>query len=315
MITRSRSLRILVLAQLLATLPAASSVSAADLPTKEKKVVLIAGPVGSHPRGVHEYEKDVCWLQYALDTSPNTHGIKTEVHFNGWPRNPATLEDADTIVLIGDGSDRGEQAHPFLVSNRLEVIERQMKRGCGLVALHYSTFVPKARAGDKFLDWIGGYFDYESGPPPQHWYSKIKVATVNVSPGAPNHPICRGLESYQLTEEFYYNIRFRENDPRLTPILLAPIPGESQPQAVAWAVERTDGGRGFGFTGGHNPQNWRLKSFRKMVLNAIVWTAHAEVPEGGVQSDISGTIRALIVTGWHHPGHAWRATTPVLKLR
>ena len=55
----------------------------------------------------------------------------------------------------------------------------------------------------------------------------------------------------------------------------AVIPGEKKPQTVAWAVERKDGGRGFGFTGGHFFANWYVPEFRKMVLNAIVWTAKA----------------------------------------
>ena len=48
--------------------------------------------------------------------------------------------------------------------------------------------------------------------------------------------------------------------------------------------ERPDGGRGFGFTGGHFHWNRGHDQFRKLVLNAIVWTARVEVPEGGVPS-------------------------------
>jgi hypothetical protein len=51
---------------------------------------------------------------------------------------------------------------------------------------------------------------------------------------------------------------------------------------VAWAYERKDGHRGFGFTGGHFHWNWGNDEFRQVVLNAIVWTAHREVPEDGV---------------------------------
>jgi hypothetical protein len=57
-------------------------------------------------------------------------------------------------------------------------------------------------------------------------------------------------------------------------------------QTLAWAVERKDGGRGFGFTGDHTHKNWRIEGFRKMVLNAIVWTAKIEVPKDGVESSL-----------------------------
>jgi trehalose utilization protein len=53
-------------------------------------------------------------------------------------------------------------------------------------------------------------------------------------------------------------------------------------QHVAWATERDDGGRGFGFTGGHVHWNWADPNFRKLVLNAIVWCANVDVPKDGV---------------------------------
>ena len=60
-----------------------------------------------------------------------------------------------------------------------------------------------------------------------------------------------------------------------------------EPQHVAWATERADGGRGFGFTGGHFHKNWGDDNFRKLVLNAILWTAKVEVPKNGVESSVS----------------------------
>jgi len=58
----------------------------------------------------------------------------------------------------------------------------------------------------------------------------------------------------------------------------------STPEHVAWAYERADGGRGFGFTGGHWHWSWASNDFRKLVLNSLVWTAGAEVPADGVPS-------------------------------
>jgi hypothetical protein len=53
---------------------------------------------------------------------------------------------------------------------------------------------------------------------------------------------------------------------------------------MMWAVERPDGGRGIGFTGGHWHRNWAIDDFRRLVLNAILWTAKVEVPDSGVVS-------------------------------
>jgi len=60
-----------------------------------------------------------------------------------------------------------------------------------------------------------------------------------------------------------------------------------EPQHVAWAYERADGGRGFGFTGAHFHDNWANDDFRKLVLNAILWVAKVDVPKSGVKSHVT----------------------------
>jgi trehalose utilization protein len=54
-----------------------------------------------------------------------------------------------------------------------------------------------------------------------------------------------------------------------------------------WVAERAGGGRGFGFTGGHFHKNWAQDDFRKVVFNAILWIAKADVPADGVPSAVS----------------------------
>ena len=58
-------------------------------------------------------------------------------------------------------------------------------------------------------------------------------------------------------------------------------------EAMMWSVERADGGRGIGFTGGHFHDNWGNDSFRKVVLNAFLWLAHAEIPANGIESTVT----------------------------
>jgi len=60
-----------------------------------------------------------------------------------------------------------------------------------------------------------------------------------------------------------------------------------EPQHMAWAMQRENGGRGFGWTGSHFHRNWGNDNFRKLMLNAILWTAKMEVPADGVQSEVS----------------------------
>jgi predicted amidohydrolase/type 1 glutamine amidotransferase len=288
------------------------SAPAADLVKPTRKVVLIAGPLDSHPKDTHEYEKNVILLKHCLDTSPNLKGrLRTEVHFGGWPKDPSTLDDADTIVMTSGGSDRQETDHPLYVGDRLQQLEKQMRRGCGLVQFHWSTFNP-SRFHEQITDWVGGYFDYETGTGPNKWFSAIQTREWNAVLGSPAHPISRGVKPFKLTEEFYFNLRFREIDRRLAPILLKETGGNATSNTVGWAVERQDGGRGFGFTGGHFYTNWWLPDFRKLILNAIVWSAGVEVPAGGVESGLDERIKTLIITGHNHPAHDWRAVTAAL---
>ena len=103
-------------------------------------------------------------------------------------------------------------------------------------------------------------------------------------------------------------MRFRPGMDGVTPVLSAVAPDSTMgrpdgahsgnptvreavknkvPQHVAWAVQRADGGRGFGFTGGHFHKGWANDDQRKLVLNAILWTAKADVPADGVASKVT----------------------------
>src|SRR3954454_20720438 len=83
------------------------------------KIVLIAGEVhqgpGGHPSGTHEYELSARLLKHALVSAGNVSDVRCEVHLGGWPREPKTLDDADTIVVLSDGADRKLEDHPLLV--------------------------------------------------------------------------------------------------------------------------------------------------------------------------------------------------------
>ena len=106
-------------------------------------------------------------------------------------------------------------------------------------------------------------------------------------------------------ESWFYHMRFVEDRTGFTPILTDLPPPETlrrkdgprsgnpavrkavangETQHVAWAYERKYGGRGFGFTGGHNHVSWQDDGYRKIMLNAILWTAGLDVPKNGVDS-------------------------------
>ena len=257
-----------------------------------RRILIIAGTPDGHPPGTHEYAKSAELVRDAVanDAAASGDSVAVETATGGWPMDPAAIERADTIALFTSGSDRREQDHPLLVGDHMDQIAKAMARGCGLVTFHYSTFAPN-RIGPRILEWTGGYFDYESGPGPRNWYSRINTWEARLEPATPDHPICRGIEPFTIKEEIYWRIRFRDDDTRLVPILKTVAPGDKEPQTVAWAVERADGGRGFGFTGGHFFAHWQNEPFRRLMVNAILWTAKAEVRDASHHEAFESTGR------------------------
>jgi hypothetical protein len=64
------------------------------------------------------------------------------------------------------------------------------------------------------------------------------------------------------------------------------VAASGREETMMWTFERPDGGRGFGFTGGHTHANWGDDNQRKVVLNALLWIAKVDVPKNGVESHV-----------------------------
>lgn len=236
------------------------------------KIVLVAGKP-SHGAGEHEFRAGTLLLEKCLRENP---GIEPVVVVGGWPADASIFDGARALVFYLDGGD----GHPMIQDDRLALIGTLMKKGVGLVCLHYAVEVPKERGGPEFLDWIGGYYERP--------YSQNPVNDVAVTQASPEHPISRGWKSFAGRDEWYYKIRFRPGDSRVTPILTTMLPKDSpEREVIAWAVERADGGRGFGFTGWHYLNNFGIPDFRRMIVNAILWSAKLDVPPGGAKCDIT----------------------------
>lgn len=259
--------------------------------TGTKKIVFIAGKP-SHGPGDHEYRAGFLLLQKCL---ANVSGITSVVYSNDWPTESHALDDAAAIVMFSDGTGR----HPALQDDRLQQLGELMKKGVGFGCIHYAVEPVREKGEKEFIDWMGGAFEIFWSVNP-FWTADFKQL--------PQHPVTRGVQPFSINDEWYFNMRFRPNMEGVTPILTAVAPPDTMsrpdgdhsgnpavrklveqqvPQHVMWVAERPDGGRGFGFTGGHRHTNWGNEDFRKVVLNAIVWIAKADVPENGVASTVT----------------------------
>ncbi len=255
---------------------------------KKAKIVFISGKP-SHGRMAHEHRAGNILLAKRLNAS----GLNVEatvVEKYGWPKDEKILEDASTIVIFCTGHTR------HLLHKRLDSFDKLMKKGIGVVMIHWATEAEKGKAGNKFLEWMGGFCDLHWSVNP-HWKPEFKTF--------PKHPIANGVKPFSVHDEWYYHMRFVKGMKGVTPILSALPPAstlkrpdgarsgnpavrkavaEGKKQHVAWAYQRKDGGRGFGFTGAHNHVSWKDDNYRKVVLNAILWTAKVKVPKDGCPS-------------------------------
>ncbi|MBM3724901.1 MAG: ThuA domain-containing protein [Acidobacteria bacterium] len=248
---------------------AAVPLLAASLNAAQKKIVLIAGRP-SHPPGSHEFNAGVTLLDKVL----RQNKVFPVIVRGGWPEDPAVFQDAASIVFYMDGGER----HPMLQPGRLEMLRTLAAKGAGIACLHYAVEVPKDNGGAELLSWIGGYYERP--------YSTNPVNDATLEPGAPAHEISRGWSGFSIRDEWYYRMRFEPTG--VIPILTTMLPkNDPQREVVAWAKQRPGGGRGFGFTGGHFHRNWANPDFRRLVTNAILWTAKAKIPRGGARCDVS----------------------------
>jgi type 1 glutamine amidotransferase len=256
----------------------------------DKKILLIAGRP-SHGPGDHEFNAGCNLLKKCLDGVP---GIRAEVHNMGWPKDDKAFEGVDAVLIYADGGG----GHPAIRPERMALISALAKKGVGIGCAHYGVEVPKGDPGKAMHEWIGGYYENAFSVNPM-WSPEFK--------SFPDHPVTRGVKPFSVVDEWYFNMRFREDTKGLTHILVAkpsdqvrngpyvfpkgPYPhiqeAKGRDETMMWTLDRADGGRGFGFTGGHKHLNWGNENFRKVVLNALLWIAKADVPAGGVDSTVS----------------------------
>lgn len=258
------------------------------LPLKDKKKIAFFAGRPSHGPGEHEHRAGCMLLADHLNKHFGDKVLAT-VYTGGWPNDPSALDNVDAIVSFTDGG----AGHPL--NYHIKELDEAMKRGVGLGCIHYAVETTKGEFGEKFLEWIGGYFEPHWSVNP-HWKAGYQAL--------PEHEVTRGVKPFQTQDEWYYHMRFRPGMKDVTPILSAVPPPETlsrpdgphsgnpfvreavargESQVTMWVATRDNGqGRGFGCTGSHFHKNWANDDYRKLILNACAWIAKVDIPEDGV---------------------------------
>jgi hypothetical protein len=237
------------------------------------KVILLAGGPSSKTMA-HEYFAGCALLMEWLKQQPGVWPVMAR----GWPANEAVLKGARSIVYFGDGG--GKQ--PFLDAKRWATLQQMRTSGVGLVLLHQAMDFPLGAQGDEIKRWLGAVYHSDIGSR-GHWDMEFNKITP--------HPVTNGVKPFAAPADgWLYNLHFANQG--VTPLLVGAVPDKSRSTAdakkhngrdevIAWAYEQPDGTRGFGFTGADLHKSWSYESQRKLVLNAILWTAKLPVPKEG----------------------------------
>jgi type 1 glutamine amidotransferase len=235
--------------------------------------VLFVGKEPDHPFGTHMYMHTGIMLSKCLAL---TNGVET-VASQGWPKDPKVLEGVSTIVIYASPA-----AEMLLDVPHRDQVDALIKKGVGLITIHWASSVRKEnfeRIGPKWMSYLGGT-----------WVSNVGLhtGTSPLKQLQPDHPICRGWKEFALHDEYYLNPTITDD---ATPLLQ--VTAKGRPVVVGWAYERPDGGRSFATTLGHFYRNFQQEEFRRMIVNAILWSAHVEIPQSGATVSLSEEQLAL----------------------
>ncbi len=244
------------------------------------RIVLIGGPASEGP-GRHAYPDGIRVLKAMLEASADftTHRHVTVVAYpDGWPADPAALDDAATIVWYFDGLER----HPLRDPARRAQFDTLMRRGVGLVALHQSFTVAPGDDLGLFAALGGvreGMFDRTT-------------ETAELVPSAREHPVTRGIGPFAHRDEFYPTVRIASGATTLVDGVLhvqyrdggSLVDENAERHPVAWGWQRVGGGRSVAFSGAHFLEALDQPDVRRLLMGAIFWTADLAVPADGVGS-------------------------------
>jgi type 1 glutamine amidotransferase len=246
---------------------------------EKKKLLLIGQGSDGHPPGTHEFMAGTRVVQALL----SRHGdlsVSVVKADEPWADGPAQLDAADGAILLVTQGAEFMQKTP----ERFAAFQRMAQRRGALVALHWSIGAKDERFIDGQIKLLGGT---RGGP-----QRKYKILETDVRRLATDHPVLAGVPDFRIKDEFYYRLELLpKSAPGFHPLLSAKI--DDSDETVAWAWERPDGGRSFGYVGFHFHTTWERPEYRRLVANAILWAVGRDVPAVGAPADVPAEVLKL----------------------
>jgi type 1 glutamine amidotransferase len=226
-------------------------------PLRKLNVVLTAGPK-DHGAGEHDYPLwQRRWVKL-FDLAENV----TVSEAKEWP-TPAQFEKADLIVFYS--------ANPGWSEDRAKELDAYLKRGGGLVYIHWAVNGGKAQQAlsDRIgLAWKDGQSKYRHGP-------------LELSFPDAKHPIARNFEKVKFEDESYWKLGGDTKNIRM--VATGDEDGAAQP--LMWTRDLGDlgdlgdkgKGRVFVSIPGHYTWTFDDPLYRVLILRGMAWAAGESV--------------------------------------
>lgn len=227
-----------------------------------QKLLLLAHAPDGHPVSTHEYVAGQQILARLLRDVPELE--ITQLRADGdWREGPAVLDKTDHCVLFVSEGAKWVNSDPA----RRDAFRRLAERRGGLSVLHWGMGTRDAVNIDVFVQLFGACHGGTD--------RKYKVLETQCTP-ASDHAATSGMQKFSIKDEFYYALK-RDSNQELRALLTARI--EDRDEMVAWAWERQNGGRSFGFSGLHFHANWERAEYQKLVAQSVLWTTQLPPPK------------------------------------
>lgn len=255
--------------------------------TEHKKTIIFAYGNSIHYWGDHENKLMSEMLAELINKNTQVSAFALDANS---PNFEAEISKADALMIISEG----ETNHPLM--GKMEILKKFSDSGKGVGFIHYALDFGSDKESKILNDIIGGNFE-------QHW-SVNPMFEADFKDFA-KHPITQGLKPFKMNDEFYFNMRFAEDEKNITH-LLATIPPDAvrkksagshsgnkfvrenlgRQETIAWAYQKENNARGFGFTGAHSVFTLYNGNVRKLLLNASLWLAKENPPANGIESQM-----------------------------
>jgi putative heme-binding domain-containing protein len=207
-------------------------------------LVLVSGKK-DHGLGEHDYPRwRQVWSRLLSLAAQTTLSLADE-----WP-SAEQWSKADAVVFYRKGDWSAQRAKD---------LDAFLSRGGGATFIHWSL-----EAGAAAPDLA-----HRLGLASNRAQTKYRHGPVSLVFDA-THPIARGFERADFTDEIYWNLVPSPQTP-VKPIATS----ENHPQA--WTQEPAGGGRIFVTLGGHYSWNFDDPLFRALVLRGIAWSAEEPI--------------------------------------